>query len=143
MQKKMRNKIGFYLLSFTWGFPMTIVGLVVAIVLIIMGHKPTTLHHRMHFKVGKRWGGVSLGTVIITDQNPTNHTLKHELGHTVQNVWFGPLFPLLVGVPSVIRYWYRKLLIRSGQSDLPPYDAIWFEGQASELGNKYFTIQND
>lgn len=40
-----------------------------------------------------------------------------------------------------IRYWYRELIIRSGKkkySDLPDYDAIWFEGWATRLGEKHF-----
>lgn len=42
---------------------------------------------------------------------------------------------------NIIRYWYRELIIRSGKkkySDLPDYDAIWFEGWATRLGEKHF-----
>lgn len=43
--------------------------------------------------------------------------------------------PFLVAIPSCIRYWYRELLVRSGEkkyADLPDYDSVWFEGWATK-----------
>jgi hypothetical protein len=87
------------------------------------------------------FGGLSLGLVYFVDKSDNLNTHKHELGHTIQNTWFGPLFPFLIGIPSVIRFqlWdflskrYRKKYNKSLS-----YDSIWFEGQATKLGYKYF-----
>lgn len=69
----------------------------------------------------------------------------HEWGHGIQNIILGPLMPFLVAIPSCIRYWYRELLVRSGEkkyADLPDYDSIWFEGWATKLGKKYYKAED-
>lgn len=66
--------------------------------------------------------------------------MAHECGHGIQNIIFGPLFPFLVAIPSVIRYWYREVIWRKDREryfQLPKYDDIWFEGQATRWGDKY------
>jgi hypothetical protein len=53
--------------------------------------------------------------------------------------------PFLVAIPSFIRYWYRELLVRSGEkkyADLPDYDSVWFEGWATKLGKKYYKVED-
>ena len=137
----MTNK-QFYLLSFTWGLIMTVIGLISALVLICTGHKPKAYGRCLHFTVGENWGGVSLGIVIITDTTPTDHTLRHEHGHALQNVKYGVAFPFIVAIPSFIRYWVREIQYRSGHPPKTDYDAIWFEKEATELGTEYVTKWN-
>jgi hypothetical protein len=95
----------FYLLSFTWGILLSMVGLLTSIVLLIAGFKPEIFHGRIHFKVGEQWGGVNLGPVFITDNSPSLHTKQHECGHGIQNIILGPLMPFSVCIPSAVRYW--------------------------------------
>ena len=104
----MKNKVLYYILSFTWGLPMTLIGLASALVLICLGYKANTYGGRLHFTVGKKWGGMSLGTVIITDDNAPEHTMNHEFGHSIQNCYYGFLMPFIVCIPSAIRYWYVR-----------------------------------
>lgn len=87
------------------------------------------------------WGGFSMGVFVVTCEYPGDSLLRHEAGHSIQNIMFGPLMPFVVAIPSAIRYWYREYLVRSGKKfsvELPDYDAIWFEGMATKLGEKYF-----
>lgn len=138
---KTLKAIGFWLVSFTWGFLMTLAGLLVAVVLIVTGHKPQHFHHFVYFTVGSGWGGFSLGGFIVVSKDATPATLRHECGHGLQNIMLGVLMPFLVSIPSCVRYWYREYLIRSGKKQyhqLPDYDSIWFEGWATSLGNKYY-----
>ena len=119
---------------------MTIVGLIVALILLIAGYKPTKYGGCLHFEVGKGWGGVSLGVIFLTSENPSTHTKNHEVGHSIQNCYWGLLMPFVICIPSVIRYWYREYLHNIKQikySDMTPYDGIWFEGQASKWGTKF------
>lgn len=102
------NKFLFYLLSFTWGLPMTLIGLIVALVLLITGHKPKKYGYCLHFEVGDCWGGLNLGIVFLTDKTPSTHTKNHEHGHGLQNCYFGPLTPFIVVIPSAYRYWLRE-----------------------------------
>lgn len=32
----------------------------------------------------------------------------HEYGHGIQHLWWGPLFPFVIGIPSAARYWLRE-----------------------------------
>jgi hypothetical protein len=49
---------------------------------------------------GTLWG-VSLGDYIIVSKKYHNElTVRHEYGHTLQSRMLGPLYLLLVGVPS-------------------------------------------
>lgn len=140
-----KNKFLFYFLSFTWGLPMTLIGCVAAVVLLIAGHRPYKYGYCYCFEAGKSWGGLNLGPIIIVSKNSSDHTKMHESGHSIQNCWFGFLMPFVVGAPSVIRYWYRELLVRSGRkkySELAAYDSVWFEGTASTLGHKFIDWYN-
>lgn len=134
---KKLNLILYYLLSFTWGITMNIIGLFAFTGALIVGGKPMIFHGRFVVKVGSCWGGVSLGNFILTDQD-WEWVIKHETGHTIQNAWMGPFFLFLVGIPSVVRYWYRELKYYR-YNVYPPteYDSVWFESSATLLGNKY------
>lgn len=132
------NKILFYVLSFTWGIVMTLIGLMAACVLMILGYKPEKYGYCLHFKVGNKWGGVSLGIVFITDKTPSEHTKMHEHGHSLQGCYFGPLMPFIVCIPSAVRYWYRELKYhRKGLMPPTQYDDAWFEGDATKRGTEF------
>ncbi len=137
MQRRL-NPIVFYVLSFTWGLPMTLVGALTYLILRLSGKKPHRLGPCRFFCVGQDWGGLEMGAFFLTDKRPSPRILCHEAGHSIQNILFGPFMPLLVSIPSAIRYWYREIRRRMGKPSKKPYDSIWFERQATELGFRYF-----
>lgn len=131
----------FYVLSFTWGIILSSIGLIACLGLLITGHKPHLFHGRVYFEVGSNWGGMELGCFFICGKNPSLHIKQHECGHGIQNIIFGPLTPFLISIPSAIRYWYREIIYRKDKMkyySLPSYDSIWFEGQATKIGEKLF-----
>lgn len=132
----MKNSKLYHVLNFTWGLPMTLIGFIVASALRCVGYKPKKWGGCYWFTIGKNWGGLNLGLVILTDSDTSITTLDHEFGHSMQNAMFGLLFPFIIGIPSVIRYWKRNVDESKGKV-LKPYDAIWFEGQATRLGTLY------
>lgn len=135
------NKFLFWLLSLTWGLPMTLIGLLAALVLMILGYKPKTFHGLIYFDVGKYWGGVNFGPIFIKCQGDDLSLMRHEAGHGLQNIMLGFFMPFLVAIPSAARYWWREYLVRFKKKtydELPDYDSIWFEGWATKLGNLYF-----
>ena len=133
------KKYLFYLLSFTWGLPMTIVGGLVAAALTLVGYQSYGKYgYCWVFHIGRNWGGASLGPVIITSTPSNLNLMKHEHGHAIQNCWFGPLMLFIVCIPSAIRYWYRELrYLRKGKTPPTAYDDIWFEGQATRVGTEF------
>lgn len=143
--KIIKEKKTFYILSFTWGIIMTIIGLCAALYLTIRGHKATKHGYCWCFSKGVGWGGVSLGIIMIKSIDCGNKTKDHEHGHAIQNCYYGPL-NCIFSLMSAARYQYRRYLVRYGdltEDQLPDYDDFWFEGQATEVGTaqmKYLNI---
>lgn len=138
---KILKTVGYVFVSCTWGILMTLFGAIVALGMLVTGHKPKRFHYNIYFEVGSGWGGFEGGIFFFINKNPTLHLRQHEAGHGIQNLILGPLTPFLIGFPSMARYWYREYLVRSGKkksTELPAYDSIWFEGWATRLGEKYF-----
>ena len=127
----------FYLRSFTWGLLVNIVGALAAAGLLATGHKPERFGNCINFTVGKNWGGGSMGIFMITCKNASRRLKEHEHGHSIQNCFYGPLMPL-INFRSSTRYLYRTCVQRlMPDKTLPPYDSVWFEGEATELGRLY------
>ena len=133
------SKTMFWILSWTWGFIMTLIGSIVFIVLRIAGYKPYRNQYGWVFEIGENWGGAEIGPYCIVNKNPSQHTLNHEFGHALQNCYFGP-YMLFISLASAARYWYREYLTRikgKKYSELTSYDGIWFEGTATYLAEYY------
>lgn len=113
-----------------------------AIGCLIAGKKPHKFKGSIYFQLGgPSWGGCSIGPFFFVDSQTTYHVIKHEWGHSIQNIIFGP-FHIFITIASLTRYWYRDIMMSTGRKtfrDLPPYDSIWFEGQATAFGTKYTT----
>ena len=132
------SKTWYYIISLTWGFPITVIGLAAAIILLFLGFTPYENSYGWYFQIGENWGGINLGIVSIVNKNPSEHTLQHEFGHSIQNCIFGIFFIPFIAIPSFIRYWYREYLRKvENNHDLPEYDYAWYEGMATMFGQRY------
>ena len=128
----------FWLLSLTWGVLPTLPGAILFLAHLLTGKKPRRIGPLFYIRTGKHWGGCELGMFFLRDDSSTEHVTYHEAGHGLQNIVLGPLMLPLVSIPSFLRYHYRNFLKRRHpERKLPPYDAIWFERQATKLG-KYW-----
>ena len=133
------SKTAYYILSFTWGLPLTLIGCVVAGVLWCFGYRFHRWGYSYYTEIGHNWGGLDLGIFFFTDKEYDDHVRSHEFGHSVQNCLYGFLMIPLICIPSAIRYWYREMIYRKDVDkyyELPKYDAIWFEGQATKWGTE-------
>jgi hypothetical protein len=118
---------------------MTLIGSLIFSLLQLVGFKPKKNQYGYVFEIGKGWGGVEMGPFAIVNENPSQHILDHEFGHSLQNCYIGPFMPF-ISIASAIRYWYREYLTQikgMKYSELPDYDDIWFEGTATYLGKHY------
>lgn len=142
MKRRTENLIGtspflFYFLSFTVGLPMTIIGCLVSLLMLICGYKAKLYKRCICFSCGKH-SGFSLGCFIFVNKNSDEKLLEHELGHAIQNCMYGLLMPFIVSIPSFIRYHYRRFYVRRLHRRLTTaYDSIWFEKEATALGKDY------
>lgn len=126
----------YYLLQFTWGLPMNLIGALVALVLVCHRKKAYRYGWNYCFELPVNFG-LELGIFFIAPVNGSKHTKDHEHGHAIQNIYFGPFCVGMVSIPSVTRFWIRELqrvLKRPPKTD---YDAAWFEGQASKSGARF------
>lgn len=120
------------LLQCSWGILQTLVGFC-----IFLKYRKYP-HSQFHGSVRTAWprhGGVSLGLFIFVDQADVNRPHQklsaHEFGHTIQSLILGPLYLILIGLPSFIWFNYYK---KYGREKGLSYDAFWIEKCADQLG---------
>lgn len=137
----LKHKVLYYILSFTWGIIMTLIGsLVTAAIWIakLFGLKAEIKKYYWGYDISvgpEYWGGCTLGIMFLRDwKSSIKYINDHEFGHTLQNCLLGPLFPLLVAIPSATRYWYQTIRENKGKDNVP-YDSVWFEDAATQCGN--------
>lgn len=121
---------------------MTLIGLITTVVLLLFGHKPKRNQYSWYFTIGKNWGGLELGCMCLVSENTSQNTLNHEFGHQIQNCIYGPGM-IFITLASAARYHYRNWIKKhKPEIKLPPYDSIWFEGEATNIGNHYYNLNN-
>jgi len=120
------------LLALTWELPQTILGLFVAVI----GHDWPNPYRTVRqfraswvFSVRGAWG-VSLGPFICLGSWQSKFILKHEYGHSIQSMILGPLYLLVVGLPSILRASLWLLQRRDPHDYYQGYPEKW----ASKLG---------
>jgi hypothetical protein len=134
--KAPNRKWVYYLLQFTWGLPMNIIGAIVALVLVCFRKRPYWYGWNLCFELPVNFG-LDLGIFFIAPINGSTHTKNHEHGHGIQNIYFGPFTIGMVSIPSAARFWVRELMYTFGTKPTKKYDDIWFEGQATKTGDKF------
>ena len=93
----------YWIVSCTWGIIMTLIGAVIALGLLIAGHKPKIFHYNVYFAFGTGWGGVNFGAFFFLSTTSPDSTKQHEAGHGLQNLIFGVFQPFVVAIPSAFR----------------------------------------
>jgi hypothetical protein len=125
--------------SVLWEQPQTVLG-----ALVLLQRWAFGLVEHIELRDGRiltqTRGGISLGLFVFCDGRgnrwfyPGSGIREHEYGHTFQSCWFGPLYLLVVGVPSLSRgiyaIAYRELTGRRWRG----YFDGWPEKQADRLG---------
>lgn len=115
------------------GWTMYFIGSIVYMVLIWLGFKPKSFYGICpYFEIGSNWGGLEMGWFFICSKHSSDRLKSHEVGHSVQNAAIGGLKMLALSIGSAVRYWWRNIF-----GAKTPYDAWWFEGQATEIGLQY------
>lgn len=138
------TKSKFYILSWTWGIFLTLIGLLVCSSILLYGvifkknYKLKKHGWCYYLNIGKAWGGLELGMFFLTDSKDSSATKWHEHGHAIQNCCWGLLMIFVICIPSAIRFWYRKVkFTNKGIKPKKSYESIWFEKEATLLGRYY------
>lgn len=123
------GRILFYLLQFTWGLSVNLVGLVVF--LCCRRFPRERFCNSIVTCLPGNGGGVSLGCFIFVS---TRSLCAHEYGHTIQCLILGPLYWIVIALPSVI--WCRCFAGYRKKYGVP-YDALYCERWATAWGKKW------
>jgi hypothetical protein len=83
-----------------------------------------------------RAGAVCLGNLLLVPQNASKELIAHEYGHSLQNLYLGPLYFLLIGLPSFIRACSFSFGLRKSNSPYEYYHCF-VEAWADHLGGVY------
>ena len=137
----------YWIIQCTWGFIQTALGAVIFLLHIC------DKHYIYHGAVITEWeakSSVSLGMfVFITDEPYFYDKLKddytmdelagrllvHEYGHTIQSLMLGPLYLILMGIPSTLWGFLPSLNARRKKEDIS-YFSFFTEKWANVLGEK-------
>ena len=103
----MSNKHLFTLLHWTWQLPQTLIGWFVYQYIkfkdkncIIDENYHKTGHYAVMTKSEDFMGGVSLGRYVFTNMQDGMISYRHEFGHSIQSLILGPLYLIIIGIPS-------------------------------------------
>jgi hypothetical protein len=135
---KILRAILFYLWQFTYGLIQNLVGLVMLIVYKSKGAESEWYHNALITYIDKKnFGGISLGMFIFINKSREgdrlNDTKIHEYGHTIQSLILGPLYFLVIGIPSVI--WCNvPYFVKMRKLNDVTYYRAYCEGWANECG---------
>ncbi|MCQ2321560.1 MAG: hypothetical protein MJZ91_09585 [Bacteroidales bacterium] len=97
---------------FIWQLPQNLV----ALGILLFSKEIRKLDYRHHClvleaRLPKGAGGISLGNfaIVSPDCARNEHTIRHEAnGHTVDSKIFGPLYLVVIGLPSVMHLiWFN------------------------------------
>jgi hypothetical protein len=84
-----------------WQLPQILIGWVLLLFYRPSSHKDYWAGVRVYLSPKMR-GGISLGSVVILGENPSDKTLVHELGHCIQSRRLGWLYLIVIGLPSIL-----------------------------------------
>ena len=113
-----------------WQLPQNLLGLL--LMLILQGETRHRLGSIRFYYLKTFPGGVTLGEYIFVGTRQ-DLTVRHEFGHVMQSRYLGPLYLLVIGLPSLLHAWLNGAI---GCCDRHPegYYHFYTESWADRLG---------
>ena len=117
------------ILLYLWQLPQNLLGLVFLLALR-PGMRLNDSGLAIVYRSRRMKGGISLGRyVFLSWSQATDRTVFHELGHCLQSRMLGPLYLIVIGLPSLLWAWLGDR-IAPGKS----YYCFYTERWADRLG---------
>ncbi len=129
----------FYLIQWTWGLPVNIVGGIAYLICTkILKHPHTKFGYANIVYLPWNAGGLSMGLFIFMRENHekkewTYNTRIHEYGHTWQCLLLGPLYYIIIALPSVI---WCNFFANYRKKNNVSYYKLYCEAWANNWGQK-------
>lgn len=134
----------------TWGIFQTVLGFM----LFLKNYK--CKHYIYHGAIITEWNNttsISLGVFVFVTDKPfftekykneftqeelSKRLLVHEYGHTIQSLILGPLYLIVIGIPSTL---WGVLMAKKRRENQIPYCTFFTESWANKCG-EYVTKEN-
>jgi hypothetical protein len=133
------EKFFVYLIQWTWGLPVNIVGGIAYLICTkILKHPHSKFGYANIVYLPWNAGGLSMGLFIfVRDEKEKDEWLYnvriHEYGHTWQCLLLGPLYYLIVAIPSVI---WCNCFAKYREKNNISYYKLYCEAWANVWGEK-------
>ena len=120
-----------FILDWIWQLPQNLIGFIYTILIddsII--EKRYNEDKNYYIFLTRKYGGVSLGKYTFSYYKAIDLecSIAHEYGHTRQSRYLGPLYLLIVGLPSLIWAWIHTPKTKRS------YYSVFPENWANRLG---------
>lgn len=141
------KRLLYFIVQCTWGFLQSLLGFVIFLLHI------KNKHYFYHGAIITEWedkSSVSLGLFVFITKEPyfyeklkdqyskdelSNRLLVHEYGHTIQSLILGPLYLVIMGVPSTL-WGFLPSCNRKRKEQMISYFSFFTERWANYLGEK-------
>ena len=123
------------ILLYIWQLPQNLLGLFM--LLFMKPYVSKEKYRGITYVVSKKMsGGISLGNYVILSYSYRNKNISkkvwdHEWGHTRDSRMFGPLYLIVIGLPSLIWAWLYGSVIPYTKNG---YYKFYTEKRADRLG---------
>ena len=143
------RRILFMALQILWGFPQTLLGLFMYLYWLPRA-KTRYLYHGAIVTEWTTGGGISLGLFVFVSEKASRYMLDgreltaeesktgvrvHEYGHCIQSLFLGPLYLILMGIPSTL-WGFLPQLNKMRREKHRSYFAFFTERWANALGER-------
>lgn len=126
------------ILLYIWQLPQNLLALLLMLVYRPFLKKPEISDYKgVKYVWYKNWpNGVSLGHYVLIGTYYENRleTINHEYGHTRQSLIFGPLYLLIIGLPSISGNIYDRIRHQVDDSWTYKRSSKWYYSQPWEKG---------
>ena len=111
-----------FFIDWVWQLPQNLIGLLYYCTIrdeITKTIKPDDNSYSLYLK--RSSGGISLGKYVFAPaySYDLEFVMKHEVGHNIQSRMLGPLYLIIIGIPSLLWAMTHKKLF-------PNKDYYWF-----------------
>ncbi len=132
------KRLLYILWQWIWGLPQNLVGLGFYLFYRRKGCPSFSYQGARVTVWTNHAGSMSMGRYLFMAPGwrPGNHRLlAHEYGHTIQSLFFGPVYLLVVGLPSIL--WAGLPLCKRMRRAGKPYYSVYPEKGATRLGERF------
>jgi hypothetical protein len=132
-----------------WELPQVLLGFLVYAIVKLRRRIVRIVREKHHFFIETPNTGVSLGWFIFWTPRGNrfiylkNDCRMHEYGHARQSARLGPFYLLVVGIPSVLRVFYRWLYQKKYNHGWRKYYNGFPEKWADKLGGVWNPKRSD